>query len=210
MRPRPIGPDRSNGGVAGCSGPARGARRWSRNSSRMPSRSKSKPPPRLARVDTLLRSGADRGRGRLGDGFAGRYDRNGARQADHHAPQSGRATSRDLRYPRHRHQARRSSQSRRRAGDARSNILPGRPRPIAEQGCGFRCIDRSSQSRTWRRSDYVVANSNSANDVLQHNVFLQSKSAYDAQMQNYDAQIASAQANLTTAQDRRDGSDPAA
>ena len=38
-------------------------------------------------------------------------------------------------------------------------------------------------------------------DVLQRKVFLQRKSAYDAQMQNYDAQIASAQANLKTAQD---------
>jgi HlyD family secretion protein len=49
--------------------------------------------------------------------------------------------------------------------------------------------------------DYVVGDSNSADEILQRKVFLQRKSSYDAQMQNYDAQIASAQANLKTAQD---------
>lgn len=48
---------------------------------------------------------------------------------------------------------------------------------------------------------YNVSDSNNADDILQHKVFQQRKSAYDAQMQNYEAQIASAQANLTTAQD---------
>ena len=46
-----------------------------------------------------------------------------------------------------------------------------------------------------------VGRSANADEVLQRKVFLQRKSAYDAQIQNYDAQIASAQANLKTAQD---------
>lgn len=49
-------------------------------------------------------------------------------------------------------------------------------------------------------TDYVVANLGDADAVLQRNMFLQRKSARDAQMQNFDAQIASAQANLKTAQ----------
>ena len=49
-------------------------------------------------------------------------------------------------------------------------------------------------------SDYVVTNFGDADAVLQHKMFLQRKSARDAQMQNFDAQIASAQANLKTAQ----------
>jgi len=48
--------------------------------------------------------------------------------------------------------------------------------------------------------EYVLGDSANADAVLQRKVFLQRKSAYDAQMQNYDAQIASAQANLKTAQ----------
>jgi membrane fusion protein, hemolysin D len=50
-------------------------------------------------------------------------------------------------------------------------------------------------------SDYVVADLGDADAVLQQKMFLQRKSARDAQMQNFDAQIASAQANLKTAQD---------
>ncbi|WP_213287238.1 HlyD family type I secretion periplasmic adaptor subunit [Bradyrhizobium sp. sGM-13] len=49
-------------------------------------------------------------------------------------------------------------------------------------------------------SDYVVADFGDADSVLQHKMFLQRKSAREAQMQNFDAQIASAQANLKTAQ----------
>jgi HlyD family secretion protein len=49
--------------------------------------------------------------------------------------------------------------------------------------------------------DYVVGNSANADEILQRKMFLQRKSAYDAQIQNYGAQIASAQANLKTAQD---------
>ena len=49
-------------------------------------------------------------------------------------------------------------------------------------------------------SDYVAADLGDADAVLQRNMFLQRKSARDAQMQNFDAQIASAQANLKTAQ----------
>lgn len=48
--------------------------------------------------------------------------------------------------------------------------------------------------------DYVVAAGASADEVLQRKMFLQRKTAYDAQIHNYDAQIASAQANLKTAQ----------
>ncbi len=48
--------------------------------------------------------------------------------------------------------------------------------------------------------DYVVSDVSNSDDVLQRKVFLQRRTAYDAQMQTYDAQIASAQANLTTAQ----------
>jgi len=49
-------------------------------------------------------------------------------------------------------------------------------------------------------SDYVAADPGDADAVLQQKMFLQRKSARDAQMQNFDAQIASAQANLKTAQ----------
>jgi HlyD family secretion protein len=48
---------------------------------------------------------------------------------------------------------------------------------------------------------YVVGDSANADQALQRKVFLQRKTAYDLQIQNYDAQIASAQANLKTAQD---------
>ena len=48
--------------------------------------------------------------------------------------------------------------------------------------------------------DYAVTDSGDADAVLQRKMFLQRKSARDAQMQNFDAQIASAQANLKTAQ----------
>jgi HlyD family secretion protein len=48
-------------------------------------------------------------------------------------------------------------------------------------------------------SDYVATNLGDADAVLQRNMFLQRKSAREAQMQNFDAQIASAQANLATA-----------
>lgn len=49
--------------------------------------------------------------------------------------------------------------------------------------------------------ELVVGEAANADDILQRKMFLQRKSAYDAQVQNYDAQIASAQANLKTAQD---------
>jgi hemolysin D len=49
--------------------------------------------------------------------------------------------------------------------------------------------------------DYATGDTASADDLLQRKVFLQRKSSFDAQMQNYDAQIASAQANLKTAHD---------
>ncbi|MDE5452789.1 HlyD family type I secretion periplasmic adaptor subunit [Bradyrhizobium sp. CSA112] len=49
-------------------------------------------------------------------------------------------------------------------------------------------------------ADYVVADFGDADSVLQHKMFLQRKSAREAQMQNFDAQIASARANLKTAQ----------
>ncbi len=49
--------------------------------------------------------------------------------------------------------------------------------------------------------EYAVRDTSSADELLQSKVFLQRKSSYDAQMQNYDAQIASARANLQTAQD---------
>jgi HlyD family secretion protein len=48
---------------------------------------------------------------------------------------------------------------------------------------------------------YAVGDAAVADEILQRKVFLQRKSSYDAQMQNYSAQIASAQANLKTAQD---------
>jgi HlyD family secretion protein len=50
-------------------------------------------------------------------------------------------------------------------------------------------------------TEYVVTNPANADEMLQQKVFLQRKSAYEAQFQNYEAQIASAQANLKTAQD---------
>ncbi len=50
-------------------------------------------------------------------------------------------------------------------------------------------------------TEYVVRNPANADEILQQKVFLQRKSAYDAQFQNYEAQIASAQANLKTARD---------
>lgn len=49
--------------------------------------------------------------------------------------------------------------------------------------------------------DYSVGDSANADDLLQRKVFLQRKSSFEAQIQNYDAQIASAQANLKTVQD---------
>lgn len=49
--------------------------------------------------------------------------------------------------------------------------------------------------------EYIVEESANADQALQRKVFLQRKTAYDLQIQNYDAQIASAQANLKTAQD---------
>lgn len=49
--------------------------------------------------------------------------------------------------------------------------------------------------------EYVVGDSADADGVLQRKVFLQRKSSYEAQIQNYDAQIASAQVNLRTARD---------
>lgn len=49
--------------------------------------------------------------------------------------------------------------------------------------------------------EYVVGDATNSDEVLQHKLYLQRKSAFDAQIQNYDAQIASAQANLKTAQD---------
>lgn len=48
--------------------------------------------------------------------------------------------------------------------------------------------------------EYIVSNSASADEILQRKLYLQRRSAYDAQIQNYDAQIASAQANLKMAQ----------
>jgi HlyD family secretion protein len=50
-------------------------------------------------------------------------------------------------------------------------------------------------------TEYVVRNSANADEMLQQKVFLQRKSAYEAQFENYEAQIASARANLKTAQD---------
>ncbi len=49
--------------------------------------------------------------------------------------------------------------------------------------------------------EYAPREGANSDELLQHKVFLQRKSAYDAQIQNYDAQIASAQANLKAAQD---------
>lgn len=49
--------------------------------------------------------------------------------------------------------------------------------------------------------EYVLEESANADQALQRKVFLQRRTAYDLQIQNYDAQIASAQANLKTAQD---------
>lgn len=51
------------------------------------------------------------------------------------------------------------------------------------------------------RTEYVVTSHANADELLQQKVFLQRKTTYDAQFQNYEAQIASAQANLKTAQD---------
>ncbi|CAH1669453.1 Membrane fusion protein (MFP) family protein [Hyphomicrobiales bacterium] len=48
--------------------------------------------------------------------------------------------------------------------------------------------------------DYAATDPGDADAVLQQKMFLQRKSARDAQIQNFDAQIASAQANLKTAQ----------
>jgi HlyD family secretion protein len=50
-------------------------------------------------------------------------------------------------------------------------------------------------------NDYGIENAGNADVALQRKVFLQRKSAYVAQIENYDAQIASAQSNLKTAQD---------
>jgi hemolysin D len=49
--------------------------------------------------------------------------------------------------------------------------------------------------------DYVVADSSNADATLQRNMFVQRKSSYDAQIENYDTQIASAQSNLKTSQE---------
>ncbi len=51
--------------------------------------------------------------------------------------------------------------------------------------------------------EYVVGENAKPDELLQRKVFLQRKSAYDAQVQNFDTQIASAQANLKTAQDEQ-------
>jgi membrane fusion protein, hemolysin D len=48
--------------------------------------------------------------------------------------------------------------------------------------------------------EYVIGSSANADEVLQRKMFVQRKTSYDAQMQNYEAQIASARANLKTAQ----------
>ncbi|MCA1453708.1 HlyD family type I secretion periplasmic adaptor subunit [Bradyrhizobium sp. BRP22] len=48
--------------------------------------------------------------------------------------------------------------------------------------------------------DYITGESASADQILQRKMFLQRKSAYDAQIENYQAQVASARANLKTAQ----------
>lgn len=50
------------------------------------------------------------------------------------------------------------------------------------------------------RDEYEPGDHASADEVLQRQVFLQRKSAYVAQIENYHAQIASAQANLKAAQ----------
>lgn len=50
-------------------------------------------------------------------------------------------------------------------------------------------------------AEYGIGDPASADQALQRKVFLQRKTAYDLQIQNYDAQIASARANLKTAQD---------
>jgi HlyD family secretion protein len=50
-------------------------------------------------------------------------------------------------------------------------------------------------------TEYVVRKPANPDEMLQQKVFLQRKSAYGAQYQDYEAQIASAQANLKTAQD---------
>ncbi|WP_407180095.1 HlyD family type I secretion periplasmic adaptor subunit [Bradyrhizobium sp. STM 3562] len=49
--------------------------------------------------------------------------------------------------------------------------------------------------------EYAAADPANAEQALQRKMFLQRRSSYEAQMQNYDAQIASARANLKTAQD---------
>ncbi|RFB76730.1 HlyD family type I secretion periplasmic adaptor subunit [Methylovirgula sp. 4M-Z18] len=51
--------------------------------------------------------------------------------------------------------------------------------------------------------EYVVGENAKPDELLQRKVFLQRKSAYDAQVQNFGTQIASAQANLKTAQDEQ-------
>jgi HlyD family secretion protein len=50
-------------------------------------------------------------------------------------------------------------------------------------------------------TDYEPASDASAEEILQRGIFLQRKSAVDAQTRNYDAQIGSAIANLKTAED---------
>ncbi|WP_045001610.1 HlyD family type I secretion periplasmic adaptor subunit [Bradyrhizobium sp. LTSP857] len=53
-------------------------------------------------------------------------------------------------------------------------------------------------------SEYVVVDPADSDQVLQRKVFMQRRTAFEAQIQNYDAQIASAQANLKTAHDEED------
>ncbi|MCI4677059.1 HlyD family type I secretion periplasmic adaptor subunit [Rhodoblastus acidophilus] len=48
---------------------------------------------------------------------------------------------------------------------------------------------------------YVITDPANSDEILQRKIFLQRKSAYDAQIEDDDAQIASAQANLKTARD---------
>jgi HlyD family secretion protein len=49
--------------------------------------------------------------------------------------------------------------------------------------------------------EFVVADPNNSDDVLQGKMFLQRKTFYETQLSNFDAQIASARANLKTSQD---------
>ncbi|MGR4925899.1 HlyD family type I secretion periplasmic adaptor subunit [Bradyrhizobium sp. CAR08] len=51
------------------------------------------------------------------------------------------------------------------------------------------------------RTEFVVSNASNNDEQLQHKLFLQRRTAYDAQIRNCEAQIASAQANLKTARD---------